>query len=61
MPSRFLIKLTSRLFDSLLQDTRAELDRVRLASSGSAKDTAALQAQLSDELASLKFASLECS
>ena len=48
------LEMQLRQTKNALEDTRAELDRVKLSSSGSEKDKAALQQQLSNDLAALK-------
>ena len=48
------LEMQLRQTKNALEDTRAELDRVKLSSSGSEKDKAALQQQLNNELAQLK-------
>ena len=49
------LELQLRQTKNVLEDTRAELDRLKQASSGSEKDKAALQQQLNTELSQLKF------
>jgi hypothetical protein len=49
------LELQLRQAKNALEDTRSELDRIKQSSSGSEKDKAVMQQQLSGEMSQIKF------